>query len=364
MKLKKIIKSLNEWAPAELAEDFDNVGLLLGNAEQDVQKILVAFDVTPQVVEEAIEEQADLIVCFHPLIFKGLKKLNAAEPTAAMLMKLIKNDIAVFALHTNLDQTENGPNKEICRRLGIENSEVLIPAEQFLYKLIFFVPEAQAEEVKSAIFAAGAGQLGNYSHCSFSSTGTGSFRAEAGAEPAVGEINQIHLEKEMRVEVLVKKNHLKEVIAAMKEKHPYEEVAYDVLLLENQSNQLGMGRVGNLVEPMNGELFLEHVKKVFNLKMLRHSTPLPLNVRRVAVLGGSGAFAIVAAQRQGAQAFISADFKYHDFFKGLENFMICDVGHYESEQWNKLIIKNYLSEKFPNFAVRISRINTNSVNYY
>lgn len=364
MELKEVISCLDSWAPEKYAEDFDNVGLLVGDDKKEVNKILVSFDVTPEVVAEAKEEQTDLIVCFHPLIFRGLKKITTQDRTASMLIDLIKNDISVYAIHTNLDNIENGPNKEISNQIGLRETEILIPKGNELYKLVFFVPIADEEKVKKAVYDAGAGYIGNYSNCSFSVSGVGSFRAEKGANPTLGEIGQIHFEKEKRVEVIVPEIFLSRVVVAMKKAHPYEEVAYDLIKLENKSDNIGMGRIGNFEKKMKGEDFLKHLKKVFQLKTLRHSSPIPEEISRVAVLGGSGAFAIQTAKAKGAQVLVSADFKYHDFFEGEKGFMICDVGHYESEQWNKILIKNYLSEKFPNFAVSISRINTNSVNYY
>ena len=364
MKLKEIINALEQWAPVSDAEDFDNVGLLIGNEEDEINKALVTLDVTEEVVEEAIQEKAQLIITFHPLIFSGIKRLSGCSRVEKLVVKAIKNNIAVYAIHTNLDAQLNGVNGKIAEKLGLKYTQILIPKQNNLYKLLFFVPKNEAEKVKQAIFAIGAGKIGNYADCSFDSEGMGQFRPINNANPTLGELDQIHKEPEIKVEILLQENRITRAISAMQNAHPYEEVAYDLISLQNKDHTRGMGQLGELNEFMDEADFLSLVKTNLNTKCIRHS---PLNgrkIKKVAVLGGSGAFAIGAAKSAGADALVTADLKYHDFFNAENQILLCDTGHFESEQFTKNLITDYLSEIFPNFAILISQVNTNPINYF
>lgn len=364
MKVQNIIKALEEWAPLSHAEDFDNVGLQIGNPENQISKALVAFEITEEVMQEAITEKAGLIITFHPLIFGGLKSITEKNRVEKMVVKAIKNDISVYAIHTNIDAQIHGVNNRICKAIGLENNKILIPKKDNLFKLVFFVPEKDAEQVKEALYKKGIGKIGNYAECSFSSQGKGSFKPIKGARPHIGNLGEREELEETRVEMLVQRDMLSVAITSLKQNHPYEEVAYDLIPLANLDTTLGMGQVGTLKTPMEEKEFLEHLKKQLPTACIRHSQFCNKNIRKVAVLGGSGAFAIEKAKSIGADVLVTADLKYHDFFAAEGRILLCDIGHYESEQYNKFHITDYLLEKFHNFAVITSKCNTNPVNYF
>ncbi|MXV37726.1 Nif3-like dinuclear metal center hexameric protein [Flavobacteriaceae bacterium Ap0902] len=364
LKLKEIIKVLENWAPKSDAEDFDNVGLQVGDPEQDIEKALVTLDITDEVVNQAIEENAHLIITFHPLIFKGLKQLSGKNRIERLVVKAIQHNIALYAIHTNLDAQLDGVNGMIAERLGLEDCKILIPKTEDLFKLKFFVPHMDAEKVKDAIFSTGAGTIGNYAECSFNTEGYGTFKPIKGANPTLGTLDQRHEEPETKVEILIQQKEINNVLSMMKSAHPYEEVAYDLIPLKNENQTKGMGQIGKLKEPMAAESFLKLVKNQLTTTCVRHSDLIHKKIEKVAILGGSGAFAISPAKMAGADAFVTADLKYHDFFLAENGILLCDVGHFESEQYTKNLITRYLSEIFPNFAILTSDINTNPVNYY
>lgn len=364
MQLKQIISALESWAPKSDAEDFDNVGLLVGNPSAEINKALVTLDVTDEVMQEALDKEADLIITFHPLIFKGIKRLSGKSRVERLVVKAIQNNIAIYAIHTNLDAQLDGVNGRICQQLGLKNNQILMPKNDNLNKLVFFVPHKQAEKVKDAIFATGAGTIGNYAECSFSLKGEGTFMPVGSADPALGELNVRHTEPETKVEILIQNHQVGAALKAMRDAHPYEEVAYDLIALNNADQTKGMGQIGEFETPMDEESFLKHVKKNLPTDCIRHSRLSGKKIKKVAVLGGSGAFGIAAAKAAGADAFVTADMKYHDFFLADEDILLCDIGHYESEQFTKNHITSYITEKFPNFAILISGINTNPINYY
>ena len=364
MQLIQIIKSLENWAPKSDAEDFDNVGLLVGNSQDEISKALVTLDVTDDVLEEAIAKKADLIITFHPIIFSGLKRLSGNSRVERLVVKAIQNNIAIYAIHTNLDAQLSGVNGEICKRLSLKNNSILIPKRNDLFKLVFFVPNDYAEIVRQAIWETGAGNIGNYAECSFNAEGIGTFKPIENANPSLGKMNQQHQEPEIKVEILIQQNQIISAINAMKSAHPYEEVAYDLIPLTNSNQSKGMGQIGELEQPISEKEFLNLIQNKLPTQCIRHSDLKGKMIQKVAVLGGSGAFAISDAKRAGADAFITADLKYHDFFKAENNILLCDIGHYESEQFTKNLITHYLSENFTNFAVLTSEVNTNPINYY
>lgn len=364
MKIKEIISALESWAPLTDAEDFDNAGLLIGHEEDEISKVLITLDVTDEVLEEALNNNAEMIITFHPLIFSGLKKLSGKTRVEQLTRKAIQNNIAVYAIHTNLDAQENGVNSEICKRLGLKDNKILIQKENNLFKLVMYVPEKNAEKVKNAVYATGAGKIGDYEECSYNLHGFGTFKPVGDADPQVGEKYVQNRVPEARVEILLQSHQLNAAVSAMKKSHPYEEVAYEVIAIENKNQTKGMGQIGELEYPVAEEEFLELVKQNLQTECVRHSEITGRKIQKVAVLGGSGAFAVNVAKSAGADAFVTADLKYHDFFKAEGKILLCDPGHFESEQFTKNLIANYLSEIFPNFAVLISEINTNPINYY
>lgn len=370
MKIKDIISYLEELAPLAYSEGFDNTGLLVGDKNAEVTGILVTLDTLEDVVDEAIKKNCNLIVSFHPIIFKGLKSFTGKTYVERVVQKAIKNDIAIFSNHTALDNSWNGVNDKICQKLGLINKSILIPQKNTIKKLTTFVPINDVEKVRQAIFDVGAGGIGNYDHCSFNIEGTGSFRGNEDSNPVLGEKGKLHFEKEIQLGITFPKHLENAVIKALFESHPYEEVAYEITTLDNSNQHIGMGMIGELEKPMQPEDFLQFVKKTMKAEGIRHSKLLDRKISKVAVLGGSGSFAIEAAQSAGADIFISADFKYHDFFRAENRIILADIGHYESEQYTKELLHSYLTKKIINFApalaeehIYVSEINTNPISY-
>ncbi|MCK8521841.1 Nif3-like dinuclear metal center hexameric protein [Aquimarina sp. D1M17] len=363
MLIKEVIHHLEALSPAAYAEDFDNVGLLVGNPETKVSGVLVTLDTLEIIVDEAIENNCNLIVSFHPIVFKGIKKFNGSNYVERVVMKAIKHDIAIFAIHTALDNSLHGVNDMICEQLKLINRKILIPQSGTIKKLVTFAPKSEADDLLSKLFEAGAGTIGNYSNCSFSSEGTGTFKASENANPTIGEINKIHYEQESQIQVTFPKHKENAVLKALHKNHSYEEVAYEITTLENKNQHIGMGMIGELNTPMDELDFLNHIKKVFKTGCVRHSALLGKPIQKVAVLGGSGSFAIENAKRAGADIFITADLKYHQFYEAEQQLILADIGHYESEQYTKNLIVSYLRKKISNFAIILSDKNTNPIQY-
>lgn len=362
--IQKIISVLETWAPLAYQEDYDNAGLLTGSPEWEVSGVLLTLDVTEEVVAEAIARGANLVVAHHPVIFKGLRRLNGASYVERTVMAAVKNDIAIYAIHTNLDNVATGVNRKIAEKLGLEHIRVLSPKPGELAKLSFFVPVANTQDVSDALFSAGAGTIGAYSECSFRVEGTGTFRPDASADPHIGTSGRLEEVKENRVEVMFPAYLQGKVLTALKAAHPYEEVAYYLQTLDNFNQEVGAGAIGELPEEMSTDGFLEMLKERMSLKVIRHTRPPGRKVRRVAVCGGAGSFLLRNAIKSQADVFVSADFKYHEFFDAEGKLMICDIGHYESEVFTKDLLFSYLSEKFNNFALYLSEVNTNPVTYH
>ncbi|MEW7292508.1 Nif3-like dinuclear metal center hexameric protein [Aquimarina sp. 2304DJ70-9] len=363
MQIKEVIQHLETFAPSAYAEDFDNVGLLVGNQNTNVTGILVTLDTLESVIDEAIKNDCNLIVSFHPIVFKGIKKFNGTTYVERVVMEAIKHDIAIFAIHTALDNAINGVNYMMCEQLGLLNRKILIPQGGNIKKLTTFVPEAEADNLRTKLFEAGAGSIGNYDNCSFSVKGTGTFKASENANPSIGEIGKIHYEKETQIQITYPKHNESKILKALFENHSYEEVAYEITTLENKNQHIGMGMIGELPEAIDELKFLTHLKKVFKTGCVRHSVLLGKPIKKVAVLGGSGSFAIKNAQRAGADIFITADLKYHQFYEAEGKLILADIGHYESEQYTKNLIVTYLRKKISNFAIILSDKNTNPIQY-
>ncbi|NND87823.1 MAG: Nif3-like dinuclear metal center hexameric protein, partial [Flavobacteriaceae bacterium] len=335
MKVNDVIQLLEELAPQRYAEDFDNTGLLVGDSTAEVTGILVTLDTLEAVVDEAIEKECNLIVSFHPIIFSGLKKLTGSTYVERVVMKAIQHNIAIFAIHTALDNARNGVNDRICEQLGLKDRKILIPKKNTIKKLRTFVPKEATESVRNALFEAGAGSIGNYSDCSFNTEGTGTYKGNEQSDPVKGKKGERHYEPEIQIGVTFPIHLQSAIIGALHKVHPYEEVAYEITTLENKNQHIGMGMIGSLEEEMSEKDFLHHTKSHMNTECIRHSSLTGKGIRKVAVLGGSGSFAIDAAKAAGADAFISADFKYHDFFRAEGKILLTDIGHYESEQYTK-----------------------------
>jgi dinuclear metal center YbgI/SA1388 family protein len=364
MIVQEVADILEELAPLANAEDFDNVGLLVGDPQAQVTGILVTLDTLENVVDEAIAMNYNLIVSFHPILFNGLKKLTGKNYVETVIIKAIQHGINIYSMHTALDNVAQGVNGRICEALSILDPRILIPKTGCLQKLTTYIPKTAVEQVKEALFVAGGGRIGNYSHCSFSLEGSGSFRPESGAQPTLGKLGKTHVEEEIQLHMTFPKRLKNQLLKTLFKSHPYEEVAYEITTLDNEHQHLGMGMIGSLATPMEEQAFFEHLKKCMKLSCIRHSAVLSKPIQKVAVLGGSGAFAISAAKAQGADIFITADVKYHQFFEAENKLIIADIGHYESEQYTKNLLVDYLTKKIPNFAVAFTESITNPIKYY
>ncbi|MEL6537802.1 MAG: Nif3-like dinuclear metal center hexameric protein [Bacteroidota bacterium] len=364
LKIKDLTQYLDKVVPAAYMESYDNVGLLVGTPEAEISGVLVSLDMTEAVIEEAIAEGCNLIVAHHPIIFKGLKRLTGSNYVERTVMLALEKGVRLYAAHTNLDNQHTGVNRVIADRLGLQQPRILAPKAQTLQKLVTYIPESSTQEVMDAVHQAGAGHIGDYSHCNFRVTGKGSFLPGEGTNPTIGEIGKPEVVNEDRVEVIFPIHLQGKVVAALQKAHPYEEVAYYVHPTENINQELGAGMIGTLPEPMEGTAFLDYLKERMELTALRHTPLPPRPIKKVAVCGGSGSFLIKAARRAGADAYVTADVKYHEFFDAEEQMMIADIGHYESEVYTKELLKNIIRENFPNIAVRLSKVVTNPLRYY
>lgn len=361
--LNEIIQHLEAWAPPALQESYDNSGLIVGSPSQNITGVMVSLDVTEEVIDEAIQNKCNVVVAHHPIIFSGIKKLTGKNYVERTVIKAIKNDIAIYAIHTNLDHIATGVNHKIADRLGLINRSVLKPLANRLVKLVVFVPEKHLENVRSQIFKAGAGEIGHYSSCSFSSSGTGTFMAGENTDPFVGKKDELHHEKEQRLEVILPDYLQHSVVNALLKVHPYEEVAYDLIPLKNSFDKMGAGMIGELNSEMEEMAFLKQLKETMKTACIRHTKLRHSKIKRVAVAGGSGSFLLQEAKKKNADVFVTADFKYHEFFDAENDLIIADIGHYESEQFTVDLICEFLTENFSTFAIRKSEVKTNPINY-
>ena len=363
MRLKELTGFLESFAPLAFQEDYDNSGLLFGDPEQEVTAALICLDLTPAVIDEAVSKGCNLIISHHPFIFRGLKKIQHGKTESHLLVRIIRQEISVYAIHTNLDNAREGLNDFLCRKLGLSGCRILSEKNGMLSKLVTFSPLDLAGRVRQALFDAGAGVIGKYDLCSYNVNGQGSFRASEDANPYVGGKNVLHFEDETRIEVIFPSHIKTRLVKALLDAHPYETVAYDIYPLSNSYPVCGAGMTGEFDIPMNAGEFLEFVKQKLNVRMIRHTAYPKNKIKRVAVCSGSGAFLCNDAIMAKADAFLTADIKYHDFFDATGRILLADIGHYESEQWIKDLLTEKLIEKFPTFAVLSSGLNTNPVNY-
>ena len=364
MKVVEITNYLESLAPRSSQESYDNCGLLVGDRNAEVTSALISLDCTEEVVADALAKGCNLIIAHHPVIFKGLKSLTGANYIERTILACIKNGIALYAIHTNLDNYSKGVNYEIGQRIGLKNLRVLQPKSNVLAKLIVFTPETCLEQVREAAFNAGAGSIGNYNECHFELNGTGTFKPNESANPFDGEVGKRSSVPESRLEFLVSTHLISQVLAAVKQAHPYDEVAYDIIPLLNENQTEGSGMIGELETEMDEISFLKHLKSTFNSGVIRHTNLLNRKIKTVAFCGGSGSFLLSTAMRQKADIYITGDFKYHEFFDAENQILIADIGHYESEQFTSNLIADILKKKFTTFAVHLTGINTNPINYF
>lgn len=370
MKIKEILSILEEMAPLSYAEDFDNVGLLVGNSETEATGVLVCHDALESVIEEAIEKKCNLVVCFHPILFSGIKKITGKNYVERAVIKAIKNDIAIFAVHTALDNHQNGVNKIFCDALGLLNTKTLIPKQNFIQKLVTYTIPENAEKLRNALFEAGAGKIGNYEDCSFNSKGIGTYMGNENSNPEIGQRFEFVEAEEIKIEVTFEKYLQSKILKALFSNHVYEEVAYEIYDLQNTHQNIGLGMIGELPSPMPELDFLKMVKDKMQCGAIRHTEYTGKLIKKVAVLGGSGAFAIRNAIQAGADVYLTADLKYHNFYEAENKLLLADIGHFESERFTKNYIVDFVKKKICNFAhslsedkIILSEINTNPVKY-
>lgn len=364
MKIKEFINEFEQIIPVRQAEDFDNVGLLCGNPDREITGILIAHDALENVIDEAIEKKMNFVFCFHPIIFSGLKSITGKNYVEKAVLKALENKIAIYAIHTAFDNDYFGVNYKICEVLGLKNQQVLMPKKNQLKKLEVYVPTESAEKLRNALFVSGAGNIGFYDECSFTIQGDGTFRPLEGSNPVTGTHNERENANEVLINVIFEDYKTNQILFAMKENHPYEEVAYQLITLENDNQYTGLGRYGDLEQEMDELDFLTFIKQKFNIDIIRHSSLNNKKIRTIGVLGGSGASGIKAAMSAKCDAYITGDVKYHDFFFAEGKMLICDIGHFESEQFVVQQLFEILSEKFTTFAIAKTTQKTNPVNYF
>lgn len=364
MKLKEIVELIESFAPLQYQEPYDNSGLAVGDVNMEITGVLLCTDITSDVIDEAVQQDANLVLSHHPVIFAPLKRLTGKTSTERIVLKAIQNNIALYCSHTNMDNIYDGVNIKICEKIGTHQNRILAPLPNHLRKLVTYVPAEHAEAVRNALFSAGAGNIGKYDSCSYNIEGMGSFRAQAGTSPFVGKIGDLHFENEIRIETVFPAEIKNKVIGALLRAHPYEEVAYDIYSLENTFEKAGAGMIGELDEEMDEQAFMQHVKTAFQCKIIRHSDLAGRKIKKVAVCGGSGAFLIHDAIAAGADVFITGEIKYHQFFEAEGQILLLDIGHYESEKFTIEIFYDILQKKLTNFAVHFSTINTSPIYYF
>jgi dinuclear metal center YbgI/SA1388 family protein len=365
MKVRDIIQAIEAFAPSTYQESYDNSGLQVGDMNAAVTGCLLTLDVTEDILKEAMERGCNMVVAHHPVIFSGLKRLTGGNYVQRIVQMAIKNDINIYACHTNIDNMRAGVNAKIAEKLGLVDTRILSPMNGSLSKLYTYAPAHVADKVREAMFAAGAGEIGNYRECSFSTTGTGSYRPNEQANPAIGTAGGPRVtDEEVKIEVLVHRHNEQAVIRAMRESHIYEEVAYELVALQNDNKEMGAGMVGMLPEPMSEMDVLVHIKAQMGANCIKYTQLRGKMVEKIAICGGSGSFLLKDAISAGADVFITADYKYHQFFDAEGQIVIADIGHYESEQYTPELFMEILSEKFPNFAFLLSGISTNPVKYF
>ncbi len=364
IQVKDITNYLEQWAPLCYQEDYDNSGLLIGTSDAVVTGVLICLDVTEDVMNEAIREGCNLIIAHHPIIFTKIKQITTATHTGRSIMQAIKHNIAIYAIHTNLDNIAEGINGCMAGRLNLQKQCILEPKTHTFQKLAVYVPLAYVDIVRDALHEAGAGHIGNYTRCSFMTAGIGTFQPNDMAHPTIGQKDILEQVNEYKLEVIYPNYLSKHIITALQKAHPYEEVAYLIQPLENKDNQVGGGMIGELKEPLDIHSFLSYLKDKMHLKHIRHSVPSNNNIKRVALCGGAGISLLPEAIKNGADAFITADVKYHNFLDAAEKLLLVDVGHYESEVSMRELLYNKLLQEYKNILLLISKSNTNPVCYF
>jgi dinuclear metal center YbgI/SA1388 family protein len=363
MKLSTIIHHLEQWAPPAYQESYDNSRLLTGDSNMEITGILVSLDCVESVVDEAVEKNCNVIVAHHPIIFGGLKSLTGKNYVERTVIKAIKNDIAIYAIHTNLDNVHTGVNRKIANLIGLDDVKILAPSFHKLMKLEVIAPKEALENIRGALFEIGVGNIGNYENGWFGTEGISGYIPKATAGPTSGKMGEASTNLEMKLEFTFPSYLQFNVLAALKKIHPYEEFDHKFISLENVNQEVGSGMIGTLSQPEKTEDFLRRIKSVFDCGVIKYTAPVKESVSSVAVCGGAGFFLLKNAISQGADIYITSDVKYHEFFDAENKIVLADIGHYESEQFTKDLIKDNLSVQFPGLKIIVGAVNTNPVSY-
>ena len=363
MKIHEITDFLEEIAPLHYQESYDNSGLLVGDFNSEIKGALISLDCTESVIDEAISLGTKLVISHHPIIFSPLKKINGKNYVERVILKAIKNDIAIYAIHTNLDNIYDGVNSKIVEKLGLINCKILLPTSKQIKQLVVYCPTTHALALKEALLENGAGSFRTYDNCSFSVKGKGTFKPKRGSSPFLGNIGDVEHVDEERLEFFFNNEDEKLILDVMRQNHPYEQVAYQVYSLDNISSDIGSGMIGDLQNEIDSKKYLDLLKTKMSTNCIRHTKIVNKKIKKIAICGGSGSFLLEEAKRQNADLFVSSDFKYHEFFDAEDKIIIADIGHFESEQFTKDLIYDLLSKKFTKFAVQLSKVNTNPINY-
>ena len=359
VKIKDIANALEMFAPLPLQDGFDNAGLQIGLTEAEVAGVLLCLDVTEAVVDEAVALGCNLIVSHHPLIFSPLKRITGSNYVERCVIKALANGIAIYSAHTNIDNAPGGVNYRIAEKLGLQKVRILVPKEDVLLKLAVYVPVSAADAVRSALFAAGCGNIGNYDSCSYNVEGFGTFKANEGCNPLCGEVGELHREEEVRIETVLPAYLKNKVVAALLKAHPYEEPAYDIYQLKNSWGSVGSGVIGELPAECDELELLQCLKDKFNVGCVRHTPLLGKAVKSVALCGGAGGSFAGAAMAAGADVYITGEARYHDLFSYTGKMLVAVIGHYESEQYTMDIFKEIILGACPGVRVVTTTVNTN-----
>ncbi|MBN1387284.1 MAG: Nif3-like dinuclear metal center hexameric protein, partial [Bacteroidales bacterium] len=351
MKLKELVNYLESIVPPAFQESYDNSGIQVGDIESNVNSVLLSLDVTEEIIDEADSKRCGMIISHHPLIFKPLKSISGKTFIERIILKAIRKNISIYSLHTNLDIIKGGVSYRLAEKMQLENPKVMVPLGNKLLKLVVFVPADYAETLRDAIFKAGAGYIGNYDRCSYNIRGEGTFRAGPGTDPFTGEYGSEHTEPEIRIETVLPEYLKNRVIKAIIDSHPYEEVAYDLYRIENTLPGAGLGCIGELRSSIIDTELIDRLGEIFESRGIRHTQITGRKIKKVAVMGGSGGEYIHKALSAGADAYITADIKYHSYFEAGKDLLLADIGHYESEKPALEILHELITKKFPKFAV-------------
>ncbi|RYD98881.1 MAG: Nif3-like dinuclear metal center hexameric protein [Sphingobacteriales bacterium] len=365
MQIKEIIQAIEAFAPPCYQESYDNSGVQVGATDIACEGALLTLDITEKVILEAKTKGCNLVIAHHPLIFSGIKKISGNNAIERCIILAIQNNITLYAAHTNLDNMRKGVNDKIATKLGLQHRSILSPKTDSLYKLYTYVPETHIEQVRQALFDCGAGAIGNYEHCSFNTPGTGTFKGNEQARPFIGQAGgNMERVAEIRLEMIVPEHLKGTILSTLKASHPYEEVAYELVSLVNSNQDLGAGMIGSFEQARPVAEVLALIRAQLKAPVIRHTALVKDTIQTIALCGGSGSFLLKQAQAAKADLFLTADYKYHQFFEAEDKIIIADIGHYESEQFTVEIFNEIISKKFPNFAVYLSQTKTNPINYY